>query len=333
LPAKNEDVVRPIEYANNAERLGFSSGSKVLILHADDIGMCEEANSAVTPYLLKKEIQSASVMMPCDYSDEFIAWYKENDNMDIGLHLTLTNEWKTWFWSTVADKDSVPGLLNSEGYMWPSVAEVVQNAKPEEVKKEIRAQIEKALSLGITPGHLDTHMGTLYGSNAFSKVYMDIAEEYQIPAMVIDLRKDSIAHKFKEMGYPITADLIAAAKDYKLPKLDDFGSVPYGKSYEEKRANFFELLRSLNPGITELIFHPSVESDNLKAITNSWQQRVWEAQLFSDPEVIEFMKKEQILFTNWKDLLQRQKNNYINFRKLSASIAFGFNIIYRENYL
>ena len=299
------------EYANQAEKLGFPAGRKVLILHADDIGMCEEANMAVIPYLENQQIQSASVMMPCEYSDEFMQWYKANADYDIGLHLTLTSEWQTWRWSTVANKDLVPSLLNSDEFMWHSVAEVVQNAKPEEVEKEIRAQIEKALSLGVRPTHLDTHMGTLYHIDAFSKIFMDIAEEYQIPALIFDLSNDSIIQKLEEMGIPITDYFIARCNDYSMPKLDYFESIPRGNSYEEFRDNFFEVVKSLNPGIAEIVFHPSVESDKLKEITDSWQQRVWEAQLFADQEVIDFLKDEQIIFTNWKELMERLFN-YVN---------------------
>jgi len=300
------------EYANQAEKLGFPAGRKVLILHADDIGMCEEANIAVTPYLENQQIQSASVMIPCEYSDEFMQWYKANADYDIGLHLTLTSEWQTWRWGTVADKDRVPGLLDSDGFMWHSVAEVVQNAKPEEVEKEIRAQIEKALSLGVRPTHLDTHMGTLYASDEFSEIYLDIAEEYQIPALVFDMSNDSIIQKFNELNLPVTDNLIARTNDYFLPKIDYFDYIPNGNTYEEVRNGFFKLVESLNPGITEIVFHPSVESDKLKEITDSWQQRVWQAQLFADPEVINFLKEEEIIFSNWKELMKRYFISYVN---------------------
>jgi len=299
------------EYANQAEKLGFPAGRKVLILHADDIGMCEEANMAVIPYLENQQIQSASVMMPCEYSDEFMQWYKANANYDIGLHLTLTSEWPTWRWSTVANKNLVPSLLDSDEFMWHSVAEVVQNAKPQQVEKEIRAQIEKALSLGVRPTHLDMHMATLYHLDAFSKIFLDIAEEYQIPALVFDLSNDSIIQKFEEIGIPISDYLIARSNNYSMPKLDNFESYPAGNSYEELRDNFFEAVKSLNPGIAEIIFHPSVESDKLKEITDSWQQRVWEGQLFSDQKVIDFLREEQIIFTNWKELMERYFS-YVN---------------------
>ena len=156
------------------------------------------------------------------------------------------------------------------------------------------------------PGHIDTHMGTLYGSVEFAKVYMKVAMEYNIPAMVIEFSGE-VLKRFRAQGYPITDEMVTFASDYSLPKLDDFRAAPEGKSYEEKKQAFFELVKSLKPGITEIIFHPSVESDNLKSITNSWQQRVWESQMFGDPEVIQFFKDEGVMFTNWKDMMERFK--------------------------
>ena len=99
---------------------------------------------------------------------------------------------------------------------------------------------------------------------------------------------------------------------YPLPKLDFFASAPKGNTYEEKKQNFMNLVRSLKPGLTEIIFHPAVESDTLKEITHSWQQRVWEYQMFSDPEMIRFFKDENIIFTNWIGIMERfnrQKRN------------------------
>ena len=105
--------------------------------------------------------------------------------------------------------------------------------------------------------------------------------------------------------YPINDVVLKILDDYRLPKLDNFTSVPRGSTYEEKRAKFIALVKSLTPGLTEIIFHPSVESDNLRSITHSWQQRVWEAQLFADPLVQQFFEKEGIVITNWKDIMQR----------------------------
>ena len=288
------------------ERLGFPKDKKVLILHADDLGMCPEANEAGKNQLSNNEIQSGAIMVPCPSADEFIEWYKNNPKKDVGLHLTLTSEWKEYRWAPVAPAGDVPGLIDPEGYMWRNVMGVVKHASHNQVEKEIRAQIDKAISAGINPGHIDTHMGTLYGSVEFAKVYMKIAMEYNIPAMVIEFSGD-VLQRFRAQGYPITDEMVSFASDYSLPKLDDFHAVPEGKTYKEKKQAFFEVVKSLKPGITEFVFHPSVESDNLKNITGSWQQRVWEAKMFGDPEVIQFFKDEGILFTNWKEMMEMFK--------------------------
>lgn len=288
-----------------AKKLGYPEGKKILLLHMDDIGMCPEANTAAEQYIVNKQILSAAVMMPCPNAESFIAWAKNHPEADIGLHLTLTSEWKTYRWPSVTDVEKVPGLIDPQGNLWPEVPDVVSHASAAEVETEIRAQIEKCLALGYMPTHIDTHMGTLYGTLEYVKVFFKVAQEYNIPANAIDLSDPEVANKFKQQGYPINDAVINVLNDYRLPKLDNFTSVPSGKTYEEKREAFFELVKSLKPGLTEIIFHPSVETENLKTITRSWQQRVWEAQMFADPAVQQFLKEEGIVTTDWKEIMKR----------------------------
>ncbi|MEM9718492.1 MAG: polysaccharide deacetylase family protein [Bacteroidota bacterium] len=290
-----------------AERLGYPKDKVVLILHADDIGMCKEANISAQQYLKGGHIQSAAVMMPCEYAEEMMEWTKENPQHDIGVHLTLTSEWKTWRWAGISPSDSIPGLLDSEGKLWRKVIQVAMNASADEVETEIRAQVEKALSLGYSPSHMDTHMGTLYANAKYTQAYLKVAEEYQIPAMVLDMNNPAIVEGFKAQGYPIDKEMIGYVNAYTLPKLDYFSSAPNGDSYEDKCLKFRELISSLQPGLTEIIFHPSVETENLKKITNSWQQRVWEAQMFADPEMKKFLQEKGIIFTNWIEIMERHK--------------------------
>ncbi len=293
-----------------AETLGFPKEKKVLLLHMDDIGMCPEANAAAERYINNNHIMSAAVMMPCPNAVSFIEWAKNHPAADIGLHLTLTSEWKKYRWSSVTDPSNVPGLIDPDGKLWHEVPDVVTHASAAEVEMEIRGQIEKCIALGYRPTHIDTHMGTLYGSPEYTKVFFKLAQEYNIPANAIDLSVPEVADKFKQQGYPITEELISYADNYRLPKLDDFTSVPAGSTYEAKRSDFLALVKSLKPGLIEIIFHPSVETDNLKSITGSWKQRVWEAELFSDPVVHQFFKEEGIIITNWKEIMKRfEKKN------------------------
>jgi predicted glycoside hydrolase/deacetylase ChbG (UPF0249 family) len=293
------------EPANWAERLGYPAGKKVIMLHADDAGMSVEANIATKEMLLNKHIQSAAAMPPCPAFEDMIEWAKQHPEIDLGLHLTLTSEWKTYRWPSVLPVDQVPGLIDGEGKLWRSVPEVVQNATPDEVEREIRAQIEKSLAMGYRPGHIDTHMGTLYGHPEFAKAFLRVAMEYGIPANAIDMSDPLVLEYYKKAGYPINDELIAFMDSYTLPKVDNFTSAPKGDTYEEKVQVFKDLIKSLRPGLTEIIFHPSVASENLKNITGSWQQRIWEYEMFADPDLIKFFEDEGIIFTNWKEIMRR----------------------------
>ncbi len=301
----NNQETSEVVASNWAEKLGWPAGKRVVVLHADDIGMCPEANIAAEKQLVDGVIQSAAVMIPCPNAKEFITWAKNNPKMDVGLHLTLTSEWKKYRWGTVTDGSEVPGLLDEDEKMWHTVLQVVQSASAEEVEKEIRAQIEQSIAWGHRPDHIDTHMGTLFGHPSYVQAYMKVAMEYGIPANIIDLSNKAVLTEFRKKGYPMDDNVVKMTENYTLPKLDYFSSAPNADTYEEKLANFKELINSLEPGLTEIIFHPSILTDNLKGITNSWQQRSWEAQMFSDPELIKFFEDEGIIFTNWQEIMER----------------------------
>jgi hypothetical protein len=293
------------EKNTNAEKLGFPKGKKILLLHCDDAGMCEEANIAVQSYILKGDVLSAAVMMPCPNADEIVEWAKKQPTADIGVHLTLTSEWKKYRWTTITDPEKVPGLIDPEGKMWHEVPDVVMHASPKEVEKEIQAQIDKMIQMGLKPSHIDTHMGTLYGSPEFAKVFFETAVKYNIPANAIDLSDKDVADYYRAAGYPINDEMIKFLETYPLPKLDNFTSAPDGKTYENKKENFIKLVQSLKPGLTEIIFHPSILTENLKSITGSAQQRAWEAQMFSDPEIKQFFKDNDIEITTWTEIMKR----------------------------
>lgn len=285
-------------------RLGWPADQRVLILHADDIGMCYEANQAAKQSLQAGDIQSAALMVPCPWYNEIASWYKDNPDYDLGLHLTLTSEWKWYRWGPLSPKTSVPGLLDKEGYLWRNVEGVARHASPAEVEQELRAQIEKALRVGPKPGHIDTHMGTLFARVDYTEVYLRLAEEYQIPAMVIE-NTPEVVSKFRKQGYPLDDKMIQVIDRYSLPKLDDFYSIESAKDYEEKKQKFYALVQGMRPGLNEVIFHPSVDTEGLRKTTGSWQQRIWEARMFSDPEVKRFLQVEGVAFTDWKEIMRR----------------------------
>jgi predicted glycoside hydrolase/deacetylase ChbG (UPF0249 family) len=155
-----------------AEKLGYPADKRVLILHADDIGMCYEANQAAKAYLTANHIQSAALMVPCSWYNEMADWYKEHPDFDLGLHLAMNSEWKWYRWGPVAGRLNVPGMVDKEGFLWRSQMETASAARPEEIEAEIRAQVDRAIAKGTKPGHIDTHMGTLYVRPDYTRAYL-----------------------------------------------------------------------------------------------------------------------------------------------------------------
>jgi len=120
-----------------AERLGFPKGSRVLILHVDDAGMSFDSNEGAEMALTKGVSTSVSVMMPCSWVPGFVSFLKSHPEIDAGLHLTLTSEWNYYRWGPVTGRKNTPGLVDSGGYLWPSVEAVVKHASADEIEMEI----------------------------------------------------------------------------------------------------------------------------------------------------------------------------------------------------
>ncbi len=166
-----------------AEKLGWPKGAKVLILHVDDAGMSHDSDDGVEKATGEGVATSTSVMMPCPWVPEIVKYIKEHPNLDAGLHLTLTSEWSNYRWGPLAGKENVPGLVDKQGSMYAGVGAVYFSATPDEVDKEIRAQYDRAITMGFKPTHLDSHMGTLFAKPAFMEKYIKLGIEKQVPVM------------------------------------------------------------------------------------------------------------------------------------------------------
>jgi predicted glycoside hydrolase/deacetylase ChbG (UPF0249 family) len=164
-----------------AERLGFRSNDKLLIINVDDVGNSHAANAAVIDAMENGLVTSATIIVPGPWFPEIAAYAKARPNSDFGVHLAHTSEWKTLKWGPVANKSEVPGLVDPQGYLWPDIMSVYKNSTPEQAYIEARAQIKKALDAGIDLTHLDSHMGTLQYNEAYFQVYRRLAREFNLP--------------------------------------------------------------------------------------------------------------------------------------------------------
>ncbi len=283
-----------------------AAGETILIIHADDLGMCHSANAAGMKAIETGIVTSASVMVPCPWFPEMAAWARRHPEADLGLHLTLTSEWEGYRWGPVASRDRVPGLVDPDGYLWAHVADVVRHASADEVEIELRAQIERARAAGMRPTHLDTHMGTLFASEAFFRVYARLSREYGIPAMTLRpgpaARRVMAAH-----GVHFSEETASLPARYGIPGLDMLYTGVKGKTYEERKAAWFEVLRSLRPGINQIIVHLAGNDPEIQRITHSWRNRWNEFRIFTDPATRALLRERGIRLTGWRTLQDRMR--------------------------
>jgi len=288
-----------------AERLGWPSGTKAVIFHVDDVGMSHNSNMGAIKAIEDGVATSLSIMMPCSWVPEFATYLKAHPQVDAGLHLTLTSEWKNYRWGPVAGKPAVPGLTDTDGYLWRNVSDVVSHATADEVETEIRAQIEKALSMGIKPTHLDAHMGTCF-CLPFIDRYVKVGIEKKMPVLIFGGHMQHISNevgRFKLEIHSIAEEVWEAG----LPVIDDLVAQPTkAKDYEQKKAELIKLLRDMKPGITEIIVHCTVQTEVFSHISGSGPSREAELCLVTDPDIKAFIESEGIILTTWRELKKRR---------------------------
>ncbi|MCC5908676.1 MAG: polysaccharide deacetylase family protein [Balneolaceae bacterium] len=323
-----------------AEKLGYPAHARVLIMHVDDAGMSWSSNRGTIRAIEEGVANSFSVMMPTPWVPGIVRYIRENPEADAGLHLTLTSEWDDYRWGPVVGKPAVPGLVDEDGYLWGSVRDVVANASPQEVEKEIRAQVDFAIGMGFQPTHLDSHMGTLFADPEFLQAYIATGADYQIPVMIpgghnsflrYDYRKQAI-EELKQRGeweegmdVPVPEILDQATELGRqvwkagLPVLDDLHNVSYGWRFPDMEEasdkelqqfytqNYIETIKILEPGLTMVIMHCTDPSEKFEDISTSGQRRKGDLLAMLDPKLKDFLEKENIILTTWREVMERRE--------------------------
>jgi chitin disaccharide deacetylase len=280
-----------------ADRLGYPSGTKLVIIHGDDLGETHAVNAAAIKALEAGSINSASLMVPCPWFPEIADYARSHPGADFGLHLTLTSERVYYRWGPVAPADKVPSLLDENGYFhhdWDKN----QHINPKEVEIELRAQIERALAMGVRPTHLDSHQYRLIvnGKDLFD-VMVRVAHEYKLPVFVT---RDWFAdHPYLEASLgpdDIVLDHTVTIGPEVLP---------------EKWAEFYiSALKNLKPGVTEFVIHPGFDDEELRAATrerstwgSGWRQRDFD--FFSSNQFRQILAQENVKLITWRELANK----------------------------
>ena len=277
-----------------AEDLGYPPDARLLIVHADDLGMANSVNQASFEAITRGSVNSASVMMPTPWVTQVAAFAKTHPDADIGLHLTLTSEWRDYRWGPMA-RESVGSLLDSTHYLHHRCPEFAADATLADVERELRAQVEQALRLGIRPTHLDTHMGCLVWTRPeFFGAYLQLGRDYDLP--VLADRESTWGQAEVLAPYIQPTDML----------VDRVVGVPPA-AQGNFRAAYDSLLTALRPGVSVLLLHCGYEDAELTAATApqmsygaAWRQE--DFAYFTSAHLPALLEREGIELVTWREL-------------------------------
>jgi chitin disaccharide deacetylase len=272
------------------ERLGYPKNTRLLIIHADDLGVTHSENLASFQAIEKGVVNSASIMMPCPWVTEVADYAKQHPEADFGLHLTITSEWKHYKWGPLLQNE-VKSLLTDKGYLTDGSVDLAQTAKVEEVEKELRAQIALAKQFGIDITHLDSHMGSLFSSPALLQTYIKLGRENKVPVLLTD--------RLGPDPKPFTTE-----KDVVVDQVYILSPGDFAKGTK----NFYlNVLKAMPPGLNVILLHAAFDDSEMQAVTvdhpdygAAWRQADYD--FFTSEECKKAIKEQNIKLITWREI-------------------------------
>jgi hypothetical protein len=276
------------------ERLGYSANTKLLIVHADDLGMAHSINMATIKAFESEIVNSGSVMVPCPWFPEIAAYARNHPDADLGIHLTLTSEWTTYRWGPVLPKDRVASLLDDDGYFYLTGNQFAAHMALPDVENEVRAQIDRARRFGIQPTHLDPHMGTLLKSQALAEIFLRVGREYRLP---VRMSREYFAQApfLRTLVSPndIVIDRVIALESNLQPKV-------WSKFY-------VDAIKNLQPGVTEILVHLAYDDEEMRAATidhpdwgAAWRYR--DFQFVTSDAFRRLLQENDVKLITWREI-------------------------------
>lgn len=280
---------------NLAELLGYPRDSKLLIIHADDMGLSQSTNAATIKAFEGKGITSGSIMMPCPWADDMATYVKDHPGLDVGIHLTMTAEWELYKWGGLSSSDKIASLLDKNGYFYASVEELAKVGKGADAETELRAQINRAISLGVKPTHIDTHMGSVLANPELIMVYLKLSDEYHLPVL--------FPRSYTGMLPPDIAKVYSS----KIFLLDNLFMLEPQMITGTWADAYKKGISEMKPGLNQMIVHLAIDNDEIKAICqghpdfgSAWRQNDLDYVLSS--EFRDILKANNIVLIGWKQV-------------------------------
>jgi predicted glycoside hydrolase/deacetylase ChbG (UPF0249 family) len=270
-----------------------SRAERFVVIHADDVGMCEATISAYRELLATGQPIAASTMVPCGWFPAAAALCREHPDADMGVHLTLTSEWDAYRWGPISTRDPATGLLDPEGCFHRSVAPVVRCAKRDAVRAELDAQVERALAAGIDVTHLDCHMAVLF-NDTLAPDYSELARRRRLP--IFNGRWD------KKIMDLIGVDSETVEPDSEFPAFARHWMSPLHRPDEDAFERVRRQIARVPPGLTQLIFHPASDGVELRAIAPDHRARVADLEVLRSGKLADWLREEGVEAVTYRQL-------------------------------
>jgi chitin disaccharide deacetylase len=292
-------------------RLGFAHDARVVVLHADDIGMCQATNVAYARALDFGVLSSAATMTPCPWFSGLARFCRErggDGRVDMGVHLTLNCEWSDYRWGPTSAPVVTGGLVAADGAMHRRALDVVASADLAALERELRAQVERALAQGIDVTHVDTHMLTLWHPR-FLEAYVRVAFDFGVPLFLLRRAEAMLdAARVDALALAESQALVDAAQARGMVLFDAVHVLPLNQP-SDRIGEMRRLLANVQPGtLTNILIHPAVDTPELRAIAPDWACRVADSDLFTSEALREAVTEsgvQVIGFRALRDALRR----------------------------
>ncbi len=267
--------------------LGYPVDARLLIINADDFGMCHAVNEAIFRALQKGVLRSTTLMVPCPWFLHALRFLTAHPDIPFGVHLTAISEWADYRWRPLTPRDKVPSLIDQAGYFYrfEDMPAFLAEVRLDQLELEWRAQIEAVLAAGLTPTHLDWHALRIGGRAGIADLLVRLAREY---GLALRVRGRSWTATVQSQGLP--------CNDYDF--LDS-----YLLDSRARSARYEERLRELPRGLSEWAVHPGLHTSELLTIEgDSKHIRHLDYEFLTSQAAQDIVREEGIVLLDYRPL-------------------------------
>lgn len=267
--------------------LGYPADARLLIVNADDFGMCHAVNEAIMGTLKQGVVRSTSLMVPCPGADQATHFLADHPEIPFAVHLTAISDSVNNRWRPLTAQEKVPSLVDEAGYFYDfeHMGEFLAQVRLDELELEFRAQIEVVLAAGLHPTHLDWHSLRISHRPDIFDVMFKLAREYGLALRVFI---QSLIERLQSQGFP--------TNDHDV--LDSYGLDPATKA-----THYAELLRKLPIGLSEWAMHPGLDTPELLALEPGGKLiRQADHDFLISREAKEVIREEGIVLLDYRSL-------------------------------